>query len=232
MCVHILFMSSLFISFSLYISSLPQIVCTLRRVFSATLWYLTLTGSDSIWTGLVTIKVSHCWHQVGDRVHLIKRFSNCLPGNWLDLSHASFKILWALPTAKRHRNVWVSHVLSKSISLSAVAHLSSVLWWPGWPRGDLVEWWSQVLQGRGRSVHVPNKAIDIVIRGTEDTREKCVALFHQFYSILLATIHESSPGTMFSTSMLSSTNLRAHHHHPHHYSFMEVFLCREWNPFF
>ena len=68
---------------------------------------------------------------------------------------------------------------------------------------------------------VPNKAL--VFRGTEDTREECVALFHQFYSILLTTIRESSPGTMFSTSVLSSTDLRAHHHHPHHYSSMEVF---------
>ena len=75
----------------------------------------------------------------------------------------------------------------------------------------------------------PNRAIEVVVRGTEETRGECVALLHQFYSILLATIRESNPGTVFNTSVLSAADLRKHHRNPHLYSSMEVFSAERSN---
>lgn len=71
----------------------------------------------------------------------------------------------------------------------------------------------------------PNRSMEVLVRGTEETRGECVALLQQFYTILLTTIQESNPGTIFTTSILSSVGLREHHKYPHSYSSMEVFTA-------
>lgn len=75
----------------------------------------------------------------------------------------------------------------------------------------------------------PNRSIEVLVRGTEETRGECVALLQQFYTILLSTIRESNPGTIFTTSILSSVGLREHHKSPRSYSSMEVFTAERSN---
>ena len=70
---------------------------------------------------------------------------------------------------------------------------------------------------------IPNWSIEIVVRGTEESRTDCYALLHQFYSILLTTIHISNPGTVFTTKVLSVESLLRHAKDPHMYTSMEIF---------
>ena len=67
-----------------------------------------------------------------------------------------------------------------------------------------------------------NKTIEILVRGTEDTRVECHALLQQFYNITMETIRTTNPGTHFATHMLSSKRLREHKE-PVAYSAVEIF---------
>ena len=55
-----------------------------------------------------------------------------------------------------------------------------------------------------------HKTIEILVRGTEDTRLECYSLLQQFYSLIVDTIHKVNPGTAFQTRVLSSKRLREH----------------------
>ena len=68
-----------------------------------------------------------------------------------------------------------------------------------------------------------NKVLEVTVRGKEDTRSECYALLTQFYSILLAAIHRSNPGTLFTTKVPSCLSLAEHRKTPHLYSSMEIF---------
>ena len=70
---------------------------------------------------------------------------------------------------------------------------------------------------------IPNCTIEIAVRGTEETRTECYALLQQLYTILIATIHISNPGTVFTTNVLSMRSLVEHSKHPHSYTSMEIF---------
>ena len=69
------------------------------------------------------------------------------------------------------------------------------------------------------------KILEIAVRGTEDTRNECYALLQQFYGILMDVIHDSNPGTIFMTKVLSTKSLLEHDKQPHTYSSMEFFTA-------
>lgn len=70
---------------------------------------------------------------------------------------------------------------------------------------------------------VPNRSIEIAVRGTEDSRTECFALLQQFYEILSGVVHDSNPGTSFTVKVLSSKSMTEHHKNPRMYSSMEIF---------
>lgn len=70
---------------------------------------------------------------------------------------------------------------------------------------------------------IPNWSIEVIVRGTSDTRIECYALLQQFYSIILTTLHVSNPSTVFTTEVLSMRSLLHHDERPHLYSSMEIF---------
>ena len=259
-------MSSLFISFSLHISSLPQIVhikesCLSNIVVLDPNWLgqrvfgPALSPQNSVIahiksvTGCISLKDLAIVYPEIDSIslmHLFEYFELCRQLKDTEMYEFPCLIkmdpLFGLWEREPHLSVYAGvqlscslpvHMFSPSLFPRVQLHIRAAF------SDDLddqeVILWSDGLKCCRGEVEVciretvPNKAIDIVIRGTEDTREECVALFHQFYSILLTTIRESSPGTMFSTSVLSSTDLRAHHNHPRRYSSMEVFSAERSN---
>ena len=68
----------------------------------------------------------------------------------------------------------------------------------------------------------PHKTIEILVRGTEDTRLECYGLLQQFYTITVDTVHNTNPGTQFTTCVLSPKLLREHRD-PVSYSAVQVF---------
>ena len=70
---------------------------------------------------------------------------------------------------------------------------------------------------------IRNWSLEVIVRGTEDTRTECYALLQQVYSILLSTLRMSNPGTMFATKVSSRRSLLNHNRCPHLYSSMEIF---------
>ena len=68
----------------------------------------------------------------------------------------------------------------------------------------------------------PHKTIEILVRGTEETRPECYALLQQFYSIVLNTIRTTNPGTHCATHILSVKHL-IEHRPPVSYSAVQMF---------
>ena len=68
----------------------------------------------------------------------------------------------------------------------------------------------------------PHKTIEILVRGTEETRLECHGLLQQFYTVAINTIRHTNPGTRFTTSVLSSKLLQEHKD-PVSYSAIDVF---------
>ena len=69
----------------------------------------------------------------------------------------------------------------------------------------------------------PSKAIEIVTRGTEETRPECYALMQRFYLIVFEAIHDTNPGTNVLTFIPSVKHLKDHRKQPAMYSSIEVF---------
>lgn len=68
----------------------------------------------------------------------------------------------------------------------------------------------------------PHKVIEIVVRGTEETRPECYALLQQFYALVLDTVRQTNPGTSVATHILSVKHL-TEHKRPVSYSAADVF---------
>lgn len=70
-----------------------------------------------------------------------------------------------------------------------------------------------------------SKCIEIVVRGTEETRLECYTLVQQFYAIVTDTVSVVNPSTAFMTEVLSAKRLREHRLPMLWYSPMEVFAA-------
>ncbi len=68
----------------------------------------------------------------------------------------------------------------------------------------------------------PHKTIEILIRGTEESRLECYGLLQQFYAITVDTIRNTNPGTQFTMCFLSPKLLQEHKD-PISYSAVHVF---------
>lgn len=69
----------------------------------------------------------------------------------------------------------------------------------------------------------PSKVIEILTRGTKETRPECYALMQRFYFIVSEAVHETNPGTSTVTYIPSARHLKEHRKHPAMYSSAEVF---------
>lgn len=54
------------------------------------------------------------------------------------------------------------------------------------------------------------KSIEILVRGTEETRFECYQLVQRFYKIVVDTVRRINPGTAFMTEVLSPRRLKEH----------------------
>ena len=54
------------------------------------------------------------------------------------------------------------------------------------------------------------KAMEILVRGSEETRLECYYLLQQFYRIVTGIVQTANPGTAFMTEILSSRRLKDH----------------------
>lgn len=70
-----------------------------------------------------------------------------------------------------------------------------------------------------------HKTIEILVRGTEDTRLDCYSLLQQFYSISTDVVHRMNPGTAFETRLLSPRKLKSHQRPVLYYSPEHVFAA-------
>ena len=67
------------------------------------------------------------------------------------------------------------------------------------------------------------RTIEVLVRGTEETRPECYALLQQFHSLVMKTIRVMNPGTNIATHILSAEQLREHKKDPVAYSAVEIF---------
>lgn len=70
-----------------------------------------------------------------------------------------------------------------------------------------------------------HKIIEILARGTEETRLDCYSLLQQFYSIVIQTACRVNPGSAFETRLLSSKRLKDHRQPVFSYSPEQVFAA-------
>lgn len=74
-----------------------------------------------------------------------------------------------------------------------------------------------------------HKTIEIIVRGTEETRLDCYSLLQQFYAIVTGAIRRINPGTSFQTRLLSPKRLKTHQHPVLSYSPDLIFAAERGN---
>ena len=77
------------------------------------------------------------------------------------------------------------------------------------------------------NVSEPNKAIQVLVRGALGTGGQCYTLLTQLYSLVIQTVHSVSPGTGYSSRILSALQLTEHCQNPASYSLLELYRARQ-----